>query len=56
MAKTVERFYGDWAATLPGVLIVTLFGVGLAVVLRGAGTASGPLGGRARGELGLHQG
>jgi fucose 4-O-acetylase-like acetyltransferase len=33
VAKTVERFYGDWAATLPGVLIVTLFGVGLAVVL-----------------------
>ncbi|WP_433249205.1 acyltransferase family protein [Streptosporangium sp. CA-135522] len=33
VVKIVERFYGDWAATLPGVVVVALFGAGLAALL-----------------------
>ncbi|MER6825174.1 acyltransferase family protein [Streptosporangium sp. NPDC000563] len=33
VVKVAERFYGDWAQTVPGVTAVALFGVGLAALL-----------------------
>ncbi|MFF0575387.1 acyltransferase family protein [Streptosporangium saharense] len=33
VVKVAERFYGDWARTVPGVLAVALLGVGLAALL-----------------------
>ncbi|GAA2850707.1 acyltransferase family protein [Streptosporangium fragile] len=33
VVKVAERFYGDWAETVPGVVAVALFGVGLAALL-----------------------
>ena len=33
VVKVAERFYGDWAATLPGVVAVAAFGVVLAALL-----------------------
>lgn len=33
VVKAAERFYGDWAATLPGVAAVAFFGVGIAALL-----------------------
>ncbi|WP_433370879.1 hypothetical protein [Streptosporangium sp. CA-115845] len=33
VVKVAERFYGDWAQTLPGVTVVALLGVGFAALL-----------------------
>lgn len=33
VVKVAERFYGDWARTVPGVVAVALLGVGLAALL-----------------------